>query len=71
MGNSKSSLNQSLPVIEKFETGHSFFHRHSDGPGTVHIVVDQDANLEDMVEAFRSYLLACGYHSDTIKGYFD
>jgi len=53
-------------------TGHQFSYNYGehvdDGANyTVEIHVDKDANITDMVGAFRAYLIACGYRPDSVK----
>ena len=47
--------------------GHQFtfdYGEHVEGAPnhTVTITISRDATLDEMIAAFRSYLIACGYH---------
>jgi hypothetical protein len=51
--------------------GHTFSYQYDHGitggnSPTVEVRVGQDSNIDDMVEAFRSYLLACGFSPKTV-----
>lgn len=51
------------------ETGMRFDYCHSSDPGTavtVTVVIDEDSNLEKVAEAFKAFLLACGYKIDDV-----
>ena len=43
---------------------------YSDGP-LIEVTIGSDASLEDMVEGFKSFLVACGYHYESVNKYFE
>ena len=56
-------------------TGHQFKYDYGEHLGgysnhTVVMHVDRDATIDEMMDAFRCYLLAVGYHPDNVKDYF-
>lgn len=55
--------------------GHRFSYDYGehvpDAPShTVTIEVDRDATITEMRDAFKAYLLACGYHADNVASLF-
>jgi hypothetical protein len=55
--------------------GHTFsydYGEHVEGAPihTVKIEVDRDATATEMGDAFKAYLLACGYHADSVATLF-
>ena len=54
-------------------TGHQFsydYGEHVEGAGnyTVVVTANRDASITEMVSAFRAYLIAVGYHPDSVNG---
>jgi hypothetical protein len=52
-------------------TGHQFsfdYGNHVEGAGnfTVTITAHRDATLDEMISAFRAYLIACGYSAELV-----
>ena len=43
-----------------------FFCERETGP-SVEVVCHEDADAPSLVQAFRSFMLACGYHPDTVN----
>ena len=54
------------------KTGFEFVRLPYDGKGAKITVSleNQDANIHDVADAIESFLLACGFHSDTIAKLF-
>jgi hypothetical protein len=37
----------------------------------IEISLSDDAGMEDLLMAFKSFALACGYHPDTVREYLE
>jgi CRP-like cAMP-binding protein len=40
-------------------------------PRSTVVVTTDSEGLENVVDSFRDFLLACGYHPDSVKSYFE